>query len=124
MSRQLVRSERGSGSMLMVGVMTVMVMLSLGAVCLAGYLVAVHRARSAADLAALSGAVAYSSHGDGCAAARSNARRNHARVVSCEQLGDSVEFLLSVKVEVEVQVGVVGLPRTIQAAAHAGAVAR
>lgn len=115
-----VRDERGSGSMLMIGVMTVVLMLSLSGICLAGYLVAAHRARAAADLAALSGAAVFVTGGDGCGAAHRNARSNGGRLVSCEQVGDQVDFVITVRVEVRVRTGVAQLPRTIQAVAHAG----
>ncbi|MFI5429186.1 Rv3654c family TadE-like protein [Aeromicrobium sp. UC242_57] len=42
-----------------------------------------HRVASAADLAALAGSQASARGDDGCAAARSVARRNHARLVAC-----------------------------------------
>jgi secretion/DNA translocation related TadE-like protein len=106
--------------MLMVGVMTVVLMLSLGGICLAGYLVAVHRARATADLAALSGAAVLATGGDACGAARRNAENNKGRLVSCDQVGDQVDFVVTVQVEVRVTTGVAGLPRSIRAVAHAG----
>ena len=61
--------ERGSGTLLMVGVSAVLMVLAFAGVVAAGYLAAVHRARSAADLAALSGAVEVQRGGDACVAA-------------------------------------------------------
>ena len=118
--RRVVRNERGSGSMLMIGIITVVLMLSLAGICLAGYLVAAHRARAAADLAALSGAAVFAAGGDGCDAARINARNNGGHLVSCEQVGDQVDFVITVRVEVRTPTGVAGLPGTIRAVAHAG----
>ena len=69
------RDERGSGSVLMVGVCVVVMMLGYTAMIICGYVIAGHRARSAADLAALSGATTAGQGGDACAAARRNARR-------------------------------------------------
>lgn len=110
--------------MVMIGVMMVVLMLALMAICIAGYLVAVHRARTAADLAALSGAARFAAGEDACAAARKNASDNGARVVSCGQVGDVVDFVITVRVEVTVRTGVVGLPTRLQAVAYAGAGAR
>lgn len=106
--------------MLMVGVMTVVLMLSLMAVCIAGYLVAVHKARSAADLAALSGAVAAAAGKESCPAARRVAQANQVRVVSCEQVGDAIDFVVTVRVELHVAVTVPGLPTRVGAVAYAG----
>lgn len=105
----------------MVGLMMVVLMVALMAICIAGYLVAVHQARTAADLAALSGASRFSAGEDACQAARRNAMNNHARVLSCGQVGDVVDFVITVRVEVTVRTGVVGLPTRVQAVAYAGA---
>ena len=88
----------------------------------AGYLVSHHRARSAADLAALSGAAVHARGEDACDQARRIARRNGARVTRCDQVGDSVDFVVTVRVVVEVGVRSPGLPRRVQAEAHAGRV--
>ena len=119
-SKWYARSERGSGSMLMVGVMTVLLMFGLTGMCVAGYLVAGHRARSAADLAALSGASAFAAGRDACGAARENALKNDARVLSCQQVGDLVDYVVTVRIEVRVQARIAGLPTTLEVVAHAG----
>ena len=106
--------------MLMIGIMTVVLLLALAGVCLAGYLVAVHRARAAADLAALSGAATYARGGDSCVAATRVAVGNGARLVSCGTVGDRVDFVVTVRVEVRSSTGVRGLPTRIPAVAHAG----
>lgn len=106
--------------MLMVGLLAAVLALSVAAICIAGYLLAAHRARAAADLAALSGAAAFAAGQDGCSAANGNATANDARVVSCSQVGDPVDFVVTVKVEVVVQVTAPGLPRRLGAVAHAG----
>jgi secretion/DNA translocation related TadE-like protein len=111
--------ERGSGSMLMVGVMAVVLMLGLAAICIAGYLMAAHRVRAAADLAALSGAVAVNAGQDGCTAARRTARDNGARLATCERVGDQVDFVITVRAELPVH-PVPGLPASVQAVAFAG----
>lgn len=110
--------------MLMIGIMVVVLTSSLVGVCVAGYLVAGHRARSAADLAALSGAGAMVRNEDGCSAARRNARSNDAQVVSCDHVGDAVDFVITVQAEVVVRVSIPGLPRRMVAVAHAGSGAR
>ena len=109
--------------MLMIGVMAVVMLVSLAVMLVAGYLVSVHRARGAADLAALSGAAAYQQGQDACLVASQAARRNGGAVVDCSQVGDLVDFVVSVKVRMEVQTRIPGLPTSVAAAAHAGPVA-
>ena len=114
------RSERGTGTMLMVGVMMVVLVVATMGVTIAAYLLAVHRARSAADLAALSGAVAYSLGGDACSRSRATAATNAATVSDCSAVGDQVDFVVSVRVVVRISRTVPGLPDRISAQAYAG----
>ena len=116
------RDERGGASVLMAGIMGVVVTLAAAATLVAGYLVAHHQARSAADLAALSGAVAYAGGHDACDQARRTARQNGARVTRCDRVGDAVDFVVTVRTVVEVSSRVPGLPRRVEAEAHAGQV--
>jgi secretion/DNA translocation related TadE-like protein len=102
--------------------MSVVVTLAAAATVVAGYLVSHHRARTAADLAALSGAAAYARGEDACDQARHTADRNGARVTRCDQVGDRVDFVVTVRVVVEVRVRSPGLPRRVEGEAHAGRV--
>jgi secretion/DNA translocation related TadE-like protein len=120
MTMRGIRGDKGSGSLLMVGVMAVVLMFGLGGVCIAGYLLAAHQVRSSADLAALSGAAAFADGADACDAAKSNARSNHARVVDCDVVGDPLDFVVTVRAEVELDLRVPGLPRQLLAVAYAG----
>jgi secretion/DNA translocation related TadE-like protein len=112
--------ERGSGTMLMVGVLGVLLALGTTAIWAAGYLAAAHRARAAADLAALSAAVAVEAGADGCAVARRVAADNRTRLSVCNRVGDQVDFVVSVEVARPVRTGVPGLPAEVTAVAHAG----
>ena len=114
------QSERGSGTMLMVGVLAVVTMFGLTGMVVAGYAMAAHAARAAADLAALSGAADLAAGGDGCSAARRVTRANRAVLESCSRVGDQVDFVLTVQVAASLALSVPGLPRSISAAAHAG----
>ena len=116
------RDQRGSGTVLMAAIMSVVVALGAAATVVAGYLTSHHQARAAADLAALSGAAAYVKDKDGCAQARRTARQNGAAVARCDQVGDAVDFVVTVRVVVEVRVRSPGLPRRVEAEAHAGRV--
>ena len=116
--------ERGSGSVLMLGVTLVVVALAYTAVLVAGYQVALHRARAAADLAALTAASAVAEGADGCEAARRNATRHGARVTACDRVGDQIDYVVSVTAFVEVRMRVPGLPRAVGATAHAGSDSR
>jgi secretion/DNA translocation related TadE-like protein len=120
--RRIVRSELGSATALMVGIMGVVVMLSSAALVVAGSAVGYHRARAAADLSALSGAAAFQQGREPCAQAALTARQNGARVVRCNQVGDAVHFVVTVRVSVVVGTRIPHLPRTVAAEAHAGPV--
>ncbi len=117
-----VADQRGSGTLLVVGVMAVVGVVAMAAVVAAAYLVAGHQARGAADLAALSGAAAFAEGRSPCPAAGRVARSNGGRVTSCDQVGDEVDYVVSVAVAVEVGVRLPGLPRTLEGRAHAGPV--
>lgn len=112
--------ERGSGTMLMMAVCVVVMALGFTAMIISGYAIAVHRARAAADLAALSGATTASQGGDPCQSARRNAQAHLARITSCERVGDQIDFVVTVTASVAVSVRVPGLPRRVSAVAHAG----
>jgi secretion/DNA translocation related TadE-like protein len=120
----VILGERGVASMMMAGVMGVVVTMGCVAMVICGYLLGYHRARSAADLAALSGAVAYQQGRDGCAEARRLAAANGARLAGCDEVGDQVDFVITARVSVAARLAVPGLPRTITAEAHAGPVAQ
>ena len=116
------RCERGSATVLMAAIMGVVVTLSAAALVIAGYLVGHHRARSAADLAALSGAAAHARGEDACEQARRIARQNGAKVTSCTRVGDEIDFVVTVRTAVPARSRLPGLPRTVEAEAHAGRV--
>ena len=114
--------ERGVATVLMVGVLAVVMLVSGAAMLIAGYALGHHRARAAADLAALSAAAVFEQGGDGCAQARRTAVANGAKVTNCEQIGDIVDFVFTVEVTLRATIRVAGLPGTIRAEAHAGPV--
>lgn len=116
------RDGRGSASVLVAGLLGVLVVLSGAALLVAGFAVAHHRARAAADLAAVSGATVFAQGSDACQQARRSAQDNGAAVVSCEQVGDQVDYVVTVRVAVTVRTRVPGLPEQVQALAHAGSV--
>jgi secretion/DNA translocation related TadE-like protein len=114
------RHGRGSASVLVAGLVGVLVLLGGAALLVAGFAVAHHRARAAADLAAVSGATAFVQGEDACRQARRSARDNGAAVLSCEQVGDQVDYVVTVRVSVPARTRVPGLPDTVEALAHAG----
>lgn len=82
------RGERGAVSVHAASVALVAVLVTAG-LTEAGALVAMrHRAAAAADLAALAGSRASVNGDDGCTAARSAARANHAELVACRMDAD------------------------------------
>ena len=117
---RLGRDARGSASVLVAGLLGVLVVLSGAALLVAGFAVAHHRARAAADLAAVSGATVFGQGGDACQQARRSAQDNGAAVVGCEQVGDQIDYVVTVRVAVTVRTRVPGLPEQVEALAHAG----
>lgn len=114
------RDQRGAGTLLTVGVMAVAVLIAAGLVIAAVYLGAAHRARGAADLAALSAASRVPGGGDVCGAAERIAARNGAEVETCTTSGDQVEWVVHVRVRKPVAVMLPGLPDAVAAQAWAG----
>jgi secretion/DNA translocation related TadE-like protein len=112
-------AERGSGTFLMVGVSAVLMVLALAGVVAAGYLTALHRARSSADLAALSGAAVAQRGGDSCGSAAEVAEANGVRMIACERVGDQLDFVVTVRVACDLRAPS-GLPRSVEAIAYAG----
>ncbi|WP_411284979.1 Rv3654c family TadE-like protein [Lapillicoccus sp.] len=109
--------ERGSATVMVVAALGVLLTVGIGGLALVSAVVASHRAHAAADLAALSGAVALVS-GDGAVAACSRAdaitRANGATPLSCRAGSDQ-----SIELVVSVRAGVVGVG-TATARARAG----
>jgi secretion/DNA translocation related TadE-like protein len=119
---KLAHSEIGSASVLMIGIVGVIVVLSSATLVIGAYAVGYHRARAAADLSALSGAAAYQQGREPCAEAAKTARQNGARMDRCDLVGDSIDFVVTVRVAVEARTRTPQLPRTVAAEAHAGPV--
>lgn len=105
--------------------LTAIVLLGLGlatavAIVVAGWIGSVHRARSAADLAALAGAGAYVRGGDACAAVRASAASNGAQVVRCSVQGSAQSFTVRVRVATDLHPRLRAGPRQVGADAVAG----
>ena len=114
--------ERGSATALMIGIMGVVMALGSAALVIAGYAVGFHRARAAADLSALSAAAAFQQGREPCAQAALTAKQNGALVDRCGQVGDAVDFVVTVRVSVVARTRIPNMPRTVAAEAHAGPV--
>lgn len=112
------RRERGSGTVLAVAAIGVLLVLTTAGLQLGAAATAAHRARSAADLAALAGASAIQQGGvDACAQASAVAGRNEAQVLECSLgVGESV----SVRVSTVVSGRWPGVPDRAVASARAG----
>ena len=118
-ARVVMVDERGSGTVLVLVIIAVLLAM---AVCAGGLIqaqAAAGRSRAAADLAALGGATALSSivaPGDPCEAASRVARVNGAEVTTCSVTGEDVV------VEVSVEARVLGVSRPAVSSARAGPV--
>lgn len=112
------RDERGSGTVLVTGVVGVLLVLTAAAIQLGAAAGAAHRARTAADLAALAGASALQQGtGDPCSRASELVTRNGARLLSCT-LGAAESVW--VRVSTDVPALWPGVPRVATATARAG----
>jgi secretion/DNA translocation related TadE-like protein len=83
-------NEAGSGTVLGAAVLLAVLTLLLAGLSLGGVVVAVHRARAAADLAALAGASVLGRGGNpqvSCAEASSVAAANGGTLARCEAMG-------------------------------------
>ncbi|MBE7325436.1 flp pilus-assembly TadE/G-like family protein [Nocardioides sp. Y6] len=91
------RCERGAGSVLTLALVAVLLTVTLAVAACGGLLSAHRQAQSAADLAALAGAVEAARGGDGCAAAARVAELNGARSVRCSVEGTEVRVVTGVR---------------------------
>lgn len=117
------REDRGSGSVLTVVTVALVLAGFVVVIVIGSYLVADHRAMAAADQAALSAARVYAATGErstACNAASRAAVLNDARVLECRLVGDLVDHVTTVEVAVDVGVLWPGLPGQVRARASAG----
>lgn len=110
--------ERGAGTVLAVAAIGVLLVLTAAGLQLGAAATAAHRARSAADLAALAGATALQEgQGDACARAADVARRNDGQVLECSLgVGESIVVRVSLPVALQWP----GVPERAVASARAG----
>lgn len=89
------RSDRGSASVLALGVIAVVFVLTAATVALLAATLASHRARAAADLGALAGAEVLNegpAWGSPCQVAAEVVSRNRSALVGCRISGSSIEI--------------------------------
>ena len=96
--------ERGSATVVMLGVIASVLMLTISGLLLASAVLASHRARAAADLAAL-GAASALMRGESalaaCESAVDVAALNHGRVQQCLASGTEVRLIVAVPTGVQ-----------------------
>jgi len=93
--------ELGSATVVVLAVIAVVMMLTVSGLLLASAVLASHRARAAADLAALAAAGALiqgGSAGVACQRAVKIAEANHAHLLSCVAVGSEARLTISVSV--------------------------
>jgi len=94
-------SERGSGTVLMMGVMTLTAMTAFVAACLMSWIRCVHQTRSVADLAALAGAEALNAGRDACDTAAVTATSNRTTMTACVIESNGIDFVVRVTVQMD-----------------------
>ena len=115
--------QRGSGSMLTVCVVLGVFLVGLVMAWQGSWLASGGRARSVADLVALSAARAQQAGRPACEVADLAASRNSARLSACEVTTGWGEFVVDVTVEVELVPQLPEGPRRATAESRAGVVA-
>ena len=88
--RERARPERGSASLLVVGLTGVLLLIGMAATFVVATAAAHRRAQGAADLAALAAAAALQQGSDPCGAAGRFAGANGASLTGCQVLGEDV----------------------------------
>jgi secretion/DNA translocation related TadE-like protein len=113
------RCERGAASLLVGGVVALVMVIAAVGLLAATFATAERDAANAADLAALSGAAAQGRGEAACEVAGTVASHNGARLASCAVSGDSLDFVVAVRVERRLALPL-GLAPTVYARAEAG----
>jgi len=111
--------DRGSATVFAASIALVLVTAATVAVLVVAVILASHRARAAADLAALAAATAEVGGSNVCTAARASARTNGADLTSCVLTGTTASFVVMVSVTVPTGLST-PLPMQVSAEAHAG----
>lgn len=114
------RGSKGSVTPPVVAAIGVVLVLAVGIGIVSGYLLALHRSRQVADLAALSAAHEFAEGGEACQAAESIAKTGNARMTDCTVIGDAIEYAITVDVAVPINPAIPGLPTQTKARASAG----
>lgn len=109
--------------MLAVGIVFTLVSVAAVAVLGMAFAAAARSVAAAADLVAVSGAQARAKGDDACAEARRIAARNDVEVSDCQVAGDTIDFVVEVKVRRAIGWPLPGLPDRVAAVAYAGNVA-
>ena len=104
--RRAADGERGSATVWVLMACGVLAAIGVAAVLVGAAAVARHRATTAADLAALAGAVRAVEGADACAAAARLAAANAADLTACRATSDAV---VDVEVSVPVRLGRLGV---------------
>lgn len=113
-------SQRGSGTMIAAAGVLVATVVAAAIILGCAAMLAAHRVRSAADLVAVSAAAEKARGGNACQTARQLASSNGVSVRECLISGDDLDFVISVTVALPFAHPVPGVPRAIEATAHAG----
>lgn len=90
------RAERGSASLLGVAAIGVLMLMTMAAVFACGLVVAHRQAQAAADLGALSAAIAHQRGDEGCGPATAVAHKHGAELRSCAITDDIAVVRVSV----------------------------
>jgi len=113
-------SERGAGTVLAMAMMTITLMLAFVGACLASWFGCIHRARQAADLAALAGAQALAWGLPACTAAGETAAANGTRITACHVDSNGFDYVVRVTVQIDASPHVAFGPTVFSHTSEAG----
>lgn len=121
MPRRELRNDRGSSTVLAVGLIAVLLTVTLAALAVLSAVRAAHVARSTSDLAALAGALEYQQSPDAaaaCAEATRVAALHDVQVLTC-RVGAGGEVTVTTSAQISLRMGGVG-PDHAEGEARAG----
>lgn len=114
--------EHGGGTLLVTGICLALVAVAAGVLAFVTWGLAVERAQSVADLAAVGAAQDVVAGGQGCAEARQTAEESGAELVDCAVFGQAPIITVEVSIQLPLHYRLPAMPANITRSATAGTV--
>lgn len=121
--RRSTDDERGSGTVLIAGVIAALFSLAIAGTVVTIWVATIQQARNVADLAASAAAQARANGRPACDTGAEVARKNGATLAVCRVNGNSQAFDVLIEVEIELRPRIPGFPTEVTGRARAGTIA-